>query len=294
VAYFIDLAVSGMLFGGLYALVAMGIVLVFKATHVISLAHGQLLAFGALFFWLPFVGLGLPLWLSLLLCLVLSALLGLVVERFTLRPLIGQPLFSAFLMTFAIFFVLDGIFQLILKGQSWTYPAFLPKGTINIGGINLSVADLVSFAIALVIFFLILVIFQYTRIGLGMRATAEEHQLAQSVGINVRTIFSMVWLLSAVAAAFAGIAIARVMDIYYPLPWIAVKGLIVAIVGGLDSIPGAFVAGLLLGFLENVAAGYLDPIVGGGIKDVAAYVLLLFILVVKPYGLLGLVRIERI
>ncbi len=292
--YFIDLAVSGILLGGLYALVAVSIVLVFKATHVVSLAHGQLLAFGALFFWIAFVGLGLPLGLSLLLCLILSGLLGLAVERFTLRPLIGQPLFSAFLMTFAVFFVLDGIFQLILKGQAWSLPAFLPKGTMVIGGIKLSVADLVSFVIALVVFLLIMIIFRYTKIGLGMRATAEEHQLAQSVGINVRTIFSMVWLLSAIASAFAGIALARVMDIFYPLPWIAVKGLIVAIVGGLDSILGAFLAGLLLGFLENVAAGYLDPIVGGGIKDVAAYVLLLFILLVKPYGLFGLVRIERI
>ena len=293
-AYFVDLAVGGILVGGLYALVAVGIVLVFKATHVISLAHGQLLAFGALFFWIALVGLNLPLWLSLLLCLALSGLLGLVVERFTLRPLIGQPLFSAFLMTFGIFFVLDGIFQLILGGKSFTYPVFLPKGTVNIGGITLPIADLISFAIALVVFLLIMIIFRYTKIGLGMRATAEEHQLAQSVGINVRTIFSMVWLLSAVAAAFAGIAIARVMDIYFPLPWIAIKGIIVAIVGGLDSIPGAFVAGLLLGLLEHMAAGYLDPIVGGGIKEVAAYVLLLFILLVKPYGLFGLVRIERI
>lgn len=292
--YFLNLAITGLLTGGLYALVAVSIVLVYKATHVVSLAHGQLLAFGALFFWIGFVGLGLPLWLSLLLCLVLGGLLGLVVERFTLRPLIGQPLFSAFLMTFAIFFVFDGIFQLILKGQAWGFPAFLPKGNMTIGGISLPVGDLVSFGIALLVFLLVVLVFQYTKVGLGMRATAEEHQLAQSVGINVRTIFSLVWILSAIIAAVAGITLARVVDIHYPLPWLAVKGLVVALVGGLDSIPGALVGGLLLGFLENVAAGYLDPVVGGGIKDVAAYVLLLFILLVKPYGLFGLVRIERI
>lgn len=292
--YFLNLTITGLLTGGLYALIAVSIVLVYKATHVVSLAHGQLLAFGALFFWIGFVGLGLPLWLSLLLCLVLGALIGLAVERLTLRPLIGQPLFSAFLMTFAVFFVFDGIFQLILKGEAWGIPAFLPTGTMAIGGISIPVGDLVSFGIALLVFFLVVLVFQYTKVGLGMRATAEEHQLAQSVGINVRTIFSLVWILSGVVAAIAGVTLARVLEIYYPLPWVAVKGLVVALVGGLDSIPGALLGGLLLGFLENVAAGYLDPVVGGGIKDVAAYVLLLFILLFKPYGLFGLVRIERI
>lgn len=292
--YFLNLAITGLLTGGLYALIAVSIVMVYKATHVVSLAHGQLLAFGALFFWIGFVGLGLPLWLSLLLCIVLGALIGLAVERLTLRPLIGQPLFSAFLMTFAVFFVFDGIFQLILKGQAWGIPAFLPKGTTAIGGISIPVGDSISFGIALIVFLLVVVVFQYTKVGLGMRATAEEHQLAQSVGINVRTIFSLVWILSAVVAAIAGVTLARVLEIYYPLPWVAVKGLVVALVGGLDSIPGALLGGLLLGFLENVAAGYFDPVVGGGIKDVAAYVLLLFILLVRPYGLFGLVRIERI
>lgn len=292
--YFLNLAITGLLTGGLYALIAVSIVMVYKATHVVSLAHGQLLAFGALFFWIGFVGLGLPLWLSLLLCIVLGALIGLAVERLTLRPLIGQPLFSAFLMTFAVFFVFDGIFQLILKGQAWGIPAFLPKGTTAIGGISIPVGDSISFGIALIVFLLVVVVFQYTKVGLGMRATAEEHQLAQSVGINVRTIFSLVWILSAVVAAIAGVTLARVLEIYYPLPWVAVKGVVVALVGGLDSIPGALLGGLLLGFLENVAAGYLDPVVGGGIKDVAAYVLLLFVLLVRPYGLFGLVRIERI
>jgi branched-chain amino acid transport system permease protein len=136
--------------------------------------------------------------------------------------------------------------------------------------------------------------YRYTKIGLGMRATAEDHQLAQSTGVTVRSIFSAIWVLSAVVAGIGGIALANVMDIYYPLPYLGIKGLIVALVGGLDSLPGALLAGLLLGVLENVSAGYLDPVVGGGVKEVAAYVLLLLVLLVKPYGILGLVRIERI
>jgi branched-chain amino acid transport system permease protein len=127
-----------------------------------------------------------------------------------------------------------------------------------------------------------------------MRATAEHHTLAQSAGVRVRTIFTIVWILSAMGACVAGMAAANIMDIHYPLPFIGIKGLIVAILGGLESIGGAFLAGLILGVLENIFAGYLDPLVGGGVMEVAAYVILLFILLVKPYGLFGLKRIERI
>lgn len=292
--FFLQLSFSGLLNGGLYALIALAIVLVFKATEVVSLAHGQLLAFGALFFWLFYVGLGWPLWASLLLALASGALLGFITERICLRPLIGQPLFSGFLMTFAIFMFLDGIFQLILKGQTWGIPAFFPAGTIMVGGARVFVGDLVTFGICLVVFLLTVLIFQYTKVGLGMRATAESHQLAQSVGINVRTIFGLVWILSAVIAVIAGITSARVMDIHFPLPWLIVKGLVVALVGGLNSLPGTIVAGLMLGFLESVAAGYLDPVVGGGVKEVSVYVLLLFVLLARPYGLFGLARIERV
>jgi branched-chain amino acid transport system permease protein len=230
----------------------------------------------------------------LLLALASGALLGFLTERLCLRPLIGQPLFSSFLMTFGIFMFLDGVLQLILKGRTWGLPSFLPTGTITVGGAKLFVGDLVSFAICLAMFLMTMLIFRYTKFGLGMRATAESHQLAQSVGINVRTIFSMVWILSAIVAVVAGITAARVMDIYFPLPWLIAKGLVVAMVGGLDSLGGALVAGLVLGLLENVTAGYLDPIVGGGIKEVAAYVLLLFILLVSPQGLFGLIRIKRV
>jgi branched-chain amino acid transport system permease protein len=153
---------------------------------------------------------------------------------------------------------------------------------------------LVSFAASLLLFLGLALFYRFTKIGLGMRATAEDHQLAQSTGISVRAIFSAIWVLSAAVATVAGVALANVMDIYYPLPYVGIKGLIVALVGGLESLPGALLAGLLLGVLENVSAGYLDPLVGGGLKEVAAYALLLLVLLIKPYGLFGLVRIERI
>jgi branched-chain amino acid transport system permease protein len=291
---FLQQAITGLMVGSLYALVAAGVVLVYKSTHVVSLAHGQLVAFGALFFWFFIGGLGLPFWISLLPAFILTALLGLLIERLALRPLIGQPLFTAFLMTFAIFLMLEGIFVLYLKGGSRALPAFLPSGNMEVFGVSIPVNQFIGFLVALVLFGALSLIFKYTKLGLGMRATAEDHRLAQSTGIIVKTIFSYIWILSAVVAAVAGIATANVMDIYYMLPYIGINGLIVAICGGLDSLLGALAVGLLLGVVENVGAAYIDPLVGGGFKDVAAYVVLLLVLLLRPYGLFGLVRIERI
>jgi len=280
--------------GGLYALVAASIALVYKSTRVVSLAHGQLLGFGALFFWFALVSFRVPLPFSVLLAIASSALMGWLVERFTLRPLIGQPLFAAFLMTFAIFMALDGVFQLILKGESRTYATLLSLGMFEVMGVTIPLVQLVSFCVALTLFLLLGLFFQFTKTGLGMRATAEDHQLSRSTGINVRTIFSLIWIISAIVASVGGMATAYVMDIHFPLPYIGIKGMIVALFGGLDSLPGALLAGLILGILENVIAGYLDPLVGGGLKDVAAYALLLIVLLVRPYGLFGLKRIERV
>ncbi len=291
---FIQFLVSGLLVGGIYGLVAVIVVVVYKSTKVVSIAHGQILALGALFFWIFLGGLDLHPLIAFLLAVIASGVLGFLIERFTMRPLIGQPLFSSFLMTFAVFMFLNGLFQLYLQGQSRAFPYFLPKDRLSFQGIFVAQDQIISFACSVLFFIVLMLFFKYTKIGLGMRATAEDHALAQSSGIRVRTIFTVVWVLSALGACLAGIAAANIMDIHYPLPYIGIKGLIVAMLGGLESIGGAFLAGLILGVVENISAGYLDPVVGGGVMDVAAYVLLLLILLVKPYGLFGLHEIERI
>lgn len=292
--HLVQLMVIGLLEGGLYAIVAAAIVLVFKSTHVVSLAHGQIMGFGALAFWFGLVQLKLPLLMGLVGAMGFAGALGWLIERLAMRPLIGQPLFASFLNTFAIFLFMDGIFQLILKGESLSFSAYLPRGNVSVMGATVSVTQVVSFVGSLGIFVALALFYKFSKMGLGMRATAEDHQLAQSTGVSVRAVFSAIWVLSSVTATFAGLALATVIDIHYPLPYMGIKGLIVALVGGLESLPGALVAGLVLGILENISAGYLDPLVGGGIKEVAAYLLLLFILLVKPYGFFGLVRIERI
>lgn len=291
---FLQYLIVGLLEGGLYALVGVTIVLVYKATHVASLAHGQIVAFGALFFYVFYTPLGLPLILALVLAFAATCLLGLLVERVALRPLIGQPQFAAFLITFAVFIGLDGVLNIILRGTVINFPDFLPPGNFKIAQANVPLAQFVSFIAVLAVFGLLALFFRFTKVGLNMLATAENHQLAQSTGISVKKVFSFVWGLSALVATVSGMATANIMEISYVLPYLGIKGLIVALFGGLDSILGALVGGLVLGILENVAAGYIDPLVGGGVKDVAAYAMLLLILLVKPYGLFGLVKIERI
>lgn len=292
---FLQLVITGLIVGSLYAIVGATVVLIFKATQVLSLAQGSILAMGALFFWFAFVTWELPFWLSLLLAIVFAAIMGAALERFTMRPLIGQSLFAAFFMTVAISLGLDGVLALILKGVGRVYPPFLPAGKLSFAGITIPLDHLTIFGVVLLLFFLVALFFRYTKAGLGMRATSEDHQLAQSTGISVKFVFSAIWVMAAVLATVGGIGIASVMGIHFFLPAaMIIKGVVAALFGGLDSLPGVLLGGLALGVFENITAGYLDPFVGGGFKDAAAYIMLLFILLVRPYGLFGLVRIERI
>jgi branched-chain amino acid transport system permease protein len=289
---FLQLVVSGLLEGALYALLAASIVLVYKSTQVSSLAHGQIMTYGALFFYYFSGLLGLPIIIGVVLAFVATALMGFLIERLTLRPLIGQPLFASFLVTFGVYMLFEGVFLLLARG-SLSLP-LKPAGAMSLIGIHVPIGQTWSFLAALILFGVLGLMFRFTKIGLGLRASAEDHQLAQSIGISVKQIFTTIWVFSSIVACIAGIATASITDIYRTLPELGIKGLIVALFGGLDSLPGALLAGLLLGVLENVSAGYMDPLVGGGTKEVVAYIILLLILLVRPYGLLGQVRIERI
>jgi len=275
-------------------MVAVSVVLVYKSTHVVSLAHGQIMAFGALILYFAFVVINLPFVLAVGVALVCAVVIGWLIERFAMRPLIGESELTAFLNTFAVYLMMDGLFQLSCKGSTFSFFHLLPHDMFSVFEVPFPITQLVSFGISILVFVGLALFFQYTKMGLEMRATAEDHQLAQCTGISVQRIFSSIWGISGLVAAIAGIALAMVIGITPFLPYIVIKGLVVALVGGLESMPGAILGGLILGVLENVSAGYLDPFLGGGVKEVAAYVLVLFILLIKPYGLFGLRRIERI
>ena len=280
--------------GGLYALLATALAIVYKSTNVLSLVHGQLVVAGAFLCWTFLVPFGLPIYLSLLLTFIIMAVVGLVLERYTMRPLIGQPIIAAVVMTIALFALLHGILWMIWGGRMEVYPEIIPSAAIILGKLRISPAYLWSFVIAILCVIGFTVFFRFTKAGLNMRATAEDHRLAQSTGIMVKGVFSQSWIISAVIAGIGGILLGFLQGVQPALADVGMKALVVILIGGLDSIPGAIVGGLLLGILESVACGYIDPLVGGGTREVFAYAMLVIILLFKPYGLFGLKRIERI
>ena len=292
---FLQLVVSGLLIGALYSIAACSIVLVFKATRIISIAHGLIMALGAFFLWFVLDGLAYPLWLSFILCVVFLGLVGFLLERIALRPLIGQPMFIVFFMTFGLYLVLEGFYNTLLGGVPRGFTGLLPSQHFYLGDVAVYSGSLIIMGVVLLVFLLLGLFFRYTSVGLRMRAVSEDHELAQATGISVRRIFALVWIVSAIIAGLAGIATASVVGISVVLPmFLIIRALIAAIVGGLDSIPGALVGGLILGVAESIGAGYLDPIVGGGFKEVAAVFVLLIVLMIRPYGIFGQAEIERV
>ena len=292
-ATFIELLVIGILVGGVYGLLALGLNIVYKSTRVFNFAQGGLLIMAAYMFYLFLVQLHLPFWLSLVLLFITGFILGTLVDRLVLRPLIGQPILSAILITLALYTFFRGFTFLWWGGDVYAYPLFLPTEPWHLGFIKLAPHLVLSFLVAMVFFALFAVFFRFTKLGLAMRSTAEDHQVSQSLGINVKTIFSAAWVIAALVGATAAIFIGSNQGVNQCLDLWGLRVIPVAIVGGLDSIPGAIVAGLIIGVVEALMSGYLG-VYSPGIGDVAPFVVLLLIILVKPYGLWGLVRIERI
>jgi branched-chain amino acid transport system permease protein len=294
-ANFAQLFINGLFMGSIYALAGCSIVLIFKATRVFSIAHGALMAIGALLFWYLFNGFGLPFWLAFLIAVMLIGIVAGVAERLFMRPLIGQPPFSAFFMTFGLFMMFEALYVTGIGGVSRAYVGLVSNHAFHIGDVAIYSDRFSVFGVSLLVFILIWLFFRYTDIGLRMRATSENHQLAQSTGVNVRQVFSLVWIGSGVIATVAGIAAATVTDVSEGIIiFIITRAMTAALVGGLESFAGALLAGLLLGVAESISSGYIDQLVGGGFADVAAYLILLLVLIIRPYGMFGEARIERV
>ena len=287
-----DMLVQGFLIGGVYALVAMGFILVFKSSGVLNLAHGELIAILAYFLYQMLEVWGLPAWLGILLIVPTGAVLGYLIDRLAVRPLLGQPFLSVLMMTLMVGFLLKGVRYLVWGADSFTLP-FTPRGQWEIGPVNVIPATAISFVAAMVLFLALLLLFRYTKVGLSMRVVAADHEVAQSLGIRVKRVFSLSWALSGAFAAVCGILVGMVYTVTTVMGQSVLgAGLPVLLLGGLTSIPGAVVAGLIIG--EAQALGdYYQP---GGLNlgEVIAWVVMLMILLIRPYGLFGEKRIERI
>ncbi len=290
----LQVLVTGIATGGVYGLIALGFVLIFKATGILNLATGVFMTLGAFICLTLLTNLGLPFWLAFSATLGFAVVLGLLVERFILRQLIGEPIISVIMVTIGLSSILHGLTHVIWSPDYRSFPEIFPPEPLDLKFAVVPSGLLWGFIFAAVATILFILIFKYTRIGVAMRATASDQQAAQSMGISVRWIFALSWSFGAVAAFIGGIVIGNISGISIYLGDIGLKVLAVIILGGLDSIGGAILGGLIIGILENLAGLYLDPLVGGGVKGVAPFLILVLIIMIRPYGLFGKKIIERV
>jgi branched-chain amino acid transport system permease protein len=295
VEYFLQIAASGVVTGGIYALIAIGFVVVYKATGVINFATGELMMLGAFFAWTAMAVAGLPFVAALLVAAIGAAGVGALVERVVLRPMLGQRPISVIMVTIGLSSVFKGLAQVLWSGEYRSFPPIFPRKPVELGPVILPSRQAWPFLIALAAIIALAAFFRFTRTGTAMRATADDQATAFGMGIDIRRVFSLSWVLAAVTAALAGVVVGIIGGISPQLGAVGLRIFPVVILGGLDSIGGALVGGVVMGVLENLAGGYLDPLLpGAGVKDVAPFVALVLILMIRPRGLFGTREIERL
>ena len=295
--FFFEVLIGGLLSGVMYSLVALGFVLIYKASGVFNFAQGSLVFFAAL----TFVGLmehGLSFGVALVVTLLAMIVLGLLIEKFVLRPLVNQPQISLFMATIGLSFLIEGLAQLMWGANVRGLDIGIqdePIGWIaDATGINVSKFDLSAAGIAAVLVTVLALFFSRTRIGRALRAVADDHQAALAVGIPLQQIWGIVWAVAGFVALVAGLLWGARNGVQFALTFVALKALPVLILGGFDSVPGAIVGGLIIGATEKLAEVYFGPYVGGGIEGWFPYVLALIFLLVRPEGLFGEKIIRRI
>ena len=291
--FFVEVVVTGVLTGVMYSLVALGFVLIFKASGVFNFAQGVMVLFAALTL-VGLMELGLPIWLSLILTIGVMVALAFAVERFMLRPLVNQPDIILFMATIGLTFFLEGFGEWVWGSNVKQLDIGIPDQPFEIAGVLLNQFDLFAAGTGAVVLLLLVVFFQKTTIGLALRAVADDHQAALSVGIPLRTIWIIVWSVAGIVAIVAGIMWGAKSGVQFSLSLIALKALPVLILGGFTSIPGAIVGGLIIGVGEKIAEIYWGPIIGGAIENWFAYMLALVFLLFRPQGLFGERIIERV
>jgi branched-chain amino acid transport system permease protein len=297
-AFFVEVLIGGLLAGVLYSLVALGFVLIFKASGVFNFAQGAMVLFAALA--LARLGEFMPLWLAFLLSGAIMVALAFAIERVVLRPLVNQEGIILFMATLGVTFFLDGFGQTVFGSDIYKIdlglpqdPWFLFEGIFE-GGVLVPPIDLVAAAVAGALVIVLALFFQKTRTGRALRAVADDHQAAQSIGIPLNTIWVIVWAVAGFVALVAGMMWGAKLGVQFSLQQVALKALPVLILGGFTSVPGAIIGGLIIGAGEKIAEVYLGSELGGGIENWFAYVLALAFLLFRPQGLFGERIIERV
>ena len=287
---FLQLTLSGLSNGMVYALVAVGFVIIYKASDVINFAQGEFLTFGAYLSFAFLVQFGVPWSLGVLATMIVAGLIGLLVERLVLRPLIGEPIISMIMATIGLSSVLKAVVNGIWGPRPRAFPSFLPDGEVEILGAIVGADRLVTIGVAFTLLLLLTLFFRYTRDGIAMRAIADDQQAALSMGISIRRVLAVAWAMAAISASVGGIMLANIVGVGQEISVVGLKVFPVVILGGLDSVPGAIIGGAIIGLLEAYTGGY----VGHGLNLIVPYIVLILVLMVRPYGLFGKEIIERV
>lgn len=288
--YLLEISLAGIGTGGLYALTALAFVMVYKATRVVNLAIGEMLMMGAYIFFGMASSLHWPVWLAIIAAILGSGIGGALIERLTIRPMLGEPPISVLMVTVGLSSILIGVVELIWTADPQRLPEFMSNDPIMIGEAFVPPKVFYGFLVAAALIAVALAVFRWWRGGVALRATASDQAAAYSVGINVPRVFSLAWIAAAMIAAVAGIVVGAIGGISSSMGVFGLSVLVVVIVGGLDSVLGALVAGLGIGLLEAIAGGY----VGGEYKLLTTFSTLIVVLMIRPYGLFGTHEIERL
>jgi branched-chain amino acid transport system permease protein len=291
---FCQLFVTGLAWGSVYACIALGFVLIYKATDVFNFAQPELMMVGAYMAFTLVVMFKLPFVLAFAAALVLTAAIAAILEMMVVRPMVGEPVLSVIMVTLGLASVLRGLTGLLWGYEEIQFPHPFPKEPVQILGVALNQSEIYTIgatAFLLVVFF---VFFKYSETGISMRATAEDTSAAFLMGINVKGVFTASWIIAAIVATIAGVFLASFTFLEPIMGFVGLRALPAMILGGLDSVHGAIIGGLIIGVAENLAGFYLEPYLGSGMKEITAYVIVLMVMMVRPYGLFGTKEILRV
>ena len=290
-----QLLVNGLVVGTLYGVVAMSFVLIYKATQVVNFAQGELLLVGAWVCWALLTKYQIPFWLGMPITLIFMFVFGIVIQLVVLRPMIGEPIISVIMVTIALSTILQALMKWIFGVSPQPFPQVFSTTTVSFLGLQLQTVYLLSLVVSVAMMAGMAWFFHSSKYGLAMRATAFNQQVAQSLGISVKSVFAMAWAISATVSAVAGIVVAVVNGVSSGLSAYGIKVFPAVILGGLDSIAGSVIGGIIIGLLENIAQ-FVDGeyLHWGNLFEIAPFYVLIIILMIKPYGLFGTKDIERI
>ena len=287
----LQLLITGVSVGVIYGLIAVGFVLIYKSSQIFNFAQGEMVMIGSYLMWSFLVLYGAPPWLGILIVFLIVGLVGYGLERFPRRPMIGQPILATIMVTMGIAVFLRGLAILIWANDiGIQFPPLVKEKTVRVFGIPFSNIILGNFLLVIVLVALLSIFFKYSRTGLHMRAAAENQQLAQSMGIRVTRAIAQSWAIAAIVSATGGFLLGYMRGIDFGLSEIGLIAMAAALVGGLESFKGAIFGGVIIGVCETFTGCYI----GHGLKEVVPFIIMVFVLIYKPYGLFGLERIERV